>query len=130
MTNGLTPLFDGVSGINDGLSALSRETESLPKEVQKLSDGQKEISDGLSKLNDEGFSKIKSSIDDFSDFDSSSTKEEYTSFVDEKNKNSTVQFVMKTPAIKIIEIPNSIDGTNIPVVKKNIFQRFLDLFRK
>lgn len=131
LTNGLTPLFDGISGINNGLSTLSKETGSLPDEVQKLADGQKEISDGLSKLNEEGFSKIKSSIDDFSDFDNSDTKEEYTSFVDnDKNKNSTAQFVMKTPSIKKIDISKDIDGTTTPIVKKSIFQRFLDLFKK
>lgn len=131
LTNGLTPLFDGISGIKGGLSALSKETAMLPKEVQKLADGQKEISDGLSKLNDEGFSKIKTSIDDFSDFDSSEKKEEYKSFVNnDKNKNSTAQFVMKTPSIKKIEVSNEIDGTNVPIVKKSFLQRFLDLFKK
>lgn len=131
LTNGLTPLFDGISGINSGLSALSKETGLLPNEVQKLADGQKEISDGLSKLNEEGFSKIKSSIDDFSGFDNSDKKEDYTSFVDnDKNKNSTAQFVMKTPSIKKIDISKDIDGTNTPVVQKNFFQRLLDLFRK
>lgn len=131
LTNGLTPLFDGISGINEGLSALSNETKSMPNEVQKLADGQKEISDGLSKLNEEGFTKIKSSINEFSSFDDSDKKAEYNSFVDnEKNKNSTVQFVMKTPPIKIKEVVKDITNDIPLVVKKSIFQRFLDLFRK
>lgn len=132
LTDGLTPLFAGISGISEGLGTLSNDTKALPQEVEKLAEGQGSISEGLRKLNDDGFSKIKSSLKDFSALEGNGDKEEYRSFVDnEKNLNSTVQFIMKTSPVKIDKdkVPSN-PPTSTTVVKKNLFQRLLDLFRK
>lgn len=130
LTEGLTPLFAGVNALSGGLSEMNDSTKQMPSDVQKLADGQKEISDGLLKLNNEGFNKIKSSMDELATLDSKTDEETYTSFVDNKNnKNSTVQFLMKTPSIKLDAKDTNTDF--LPEkVKKTIFQRFLDLFRK
>ena len=130
LTNGLEPLFQGISAIDNGLNEISTKTQAFPSEVQKLTDGQSEISKGLEKLNDEGFKKIKSSMDELLDLQDSTDSKEYSSFVDnENNKDSTVQFIMKTPSIKLDEKMKN-NNIETPIIKKNFIQRFLDLFRK
>lgn len=131
LTNGLEPLFQGIKNIDNGLNEISTKTSSLPYEVKKIADGQDEISKGLEKLNEEGFKKIKSSMDELTELQGSEDNEEYSSFADnENNKDSTVQFIMKTPSIKIDEKAKNND-LEVPVIKKkNFIQRFLDLFRK
>ena len=51
---------------------------------------------GISKINDEGISKIKDTVEIFTE-KRGDTEDNYTSFVDSRNvNNSTCQFVMKT----------------------------------
>lgn len=128
LVNGLEPLFGGIQELNAGMEKMYNETKSMPNQVQELADGQGEISDGLLKLNEEGFGKLKESLDEFSTL--GEEKEPYTSFVDNKNnRDSNVQFVMQTPTIKIPEsdVDYNMDETK---EKKSFIQRFLDLFRK
>lgn len=127
LINGINPLFKGIEELSSGIGELNSKTKAMPGQVQKLSDGQVSISDGLKKLNEEGLMKIKDSLGAF-DFEDDKTKEPYTSFVDnEKNKNSNVQFVMKTPAIQINEVA---DISKEPTKEKqSLWDRFLDLFR-
>lgn len=132
LVNGLEPLFGGIQELGGGMEKVYNETKSMPSQVQKLADGQKDLSDGLLHLKDEGFAKIKDSLDDFSTLGEDNGKEPYTSFVDNKNnKDSNVQFVMKTPSIKNSDGESDLDyNTEDTKEKKNFFQRFLDLFRK
>lgn len=131
LVNGLEPLFAGIEDLNKGMRQIYNETKSMPDSVLELANGQDEISKALLKLNEEGFGQIKDSLDNFTVM-GDDNKEPYTSFVDNKNnKDSNVQFVMKTPSIKLLESQSDIDYNNILVKeKKSIFQRFLDLFKK
>lgn len=127
LINGIEPLFGGITELTNGIGELSNKSKLIPNQVQKIATAQNDISEGLHRLNKEGFSKIKNSLDTF-DFEDTNEKEPYTSFVDNKNKNSNVQFVMKTPSIEIEEIEDTLDD-NIQKENKSIWQRFLDLFR-
>lgn len=130
LVNGLDPLFGGIQELGSGMEKMYNETKSMPSQVQELADGQSELSDGLLKLNEEGFSTIKDSLDEFLTMGEDDGKEPYTSFVDNKNnKNSNVQFVMQTPTIKTPE-PDMDYNMEETKEKKSFFQRFLDLFRK
>ncbi len=71
--------------------------------------------------------KIKDTNEIFTE-NGEDNKDNYTSFVDSRNgNNSTCQFIMKTPAIKI-ENPKR----EVKIEEKNnkgFLERFLDLFR-
>ncbi len=132
LVNGLDPLFAGIDELGGGMEKIYNETKSMPSQVQELADGQRDLSDGLLDLKNEGFEKIKDSLDDFSTLGEDDGKDPYTSFVDNKNnKNSNVQFVMQTPSIKNSDSTSDLDY-NIEETKekKSFIQRFLDLFRK
>lgn len=129
LTNGLEPLFDGIKELNSGLEKVYNKTKSIPSNVQELANGQNEISNGLLRLNEEGFGQIKDSLDQFSNLGVNEEKQPYTSFADNKNKNSNVQFVMKTPPIKTLDLDTNLEEVNEIKKKKSLLQRFLDLFR-
>ncbi|CCQ92959.1 exported hypothetical protein [[Clostridium] ultunense Esp] len=127
LTEGINSIFNGFEPMTRSFEELNNKTKSLPNKVDKLIDGQNNITKGISTLNDEGLLKIKNSIDGFSILDESDNK--YTSFVHDKNENNTTfQFIMQTPAIKLVperkEIELRVEG------KKSFFERFLSLFRK
>lgn len=127
LTNGLDTLFEGLNSMDDGISKINNNTKTLPDKVGELAEGQEELTKGISKINDEGISKIKDTVEIFTDT-KEDVKDGYTSFVDSRNvNNSTCQFVMKTPAIKV-ENPER----QVKIEEKNnkgFLQRILDLFR-
>ena len=128
LTEGLDKLFQGLDSMDGGISQINNNTKSLPNKVGELADGQKELTKGISKINDEGISKIKDTVEIFTE-NGGNEKDNYTSFVDSRNDNtSTCQFIMKTPAIKI-ESPKR----EVKIEEKNnkgFLERFLDLFRR
>lgn len=130
LKDGTNSLFKGYGDINSALGEINRNLLTLPGNTQKLIDGQNAIKTGMDKLNNEGIKKIRISIDDnlgelLGETDSKSS---YTSFMDkERNKNSTVQFLMQTPTVEMKEVEK------IEVVqeeKKSFFDRFISLFKK
>ena len=127
LTKGLDTLFEGLDSMDDGISKIKNNTKTLPDKVGELAEGQEELTKGISKINNEGMSKIKDTVEIFTDT-KEDAKDDYTSFVDSRNKdNSTCQFIMKTPAIKI-ENPKK----EVKIEEKNnksFLERFLDLFR-
>lgn len=131
LVKGLNGLSGGIDSLNGGLQDINNNTSTIPNEIDKLIKGEKEIGSGISKLNEEGIKKAKKSISSFeglSDFENNN-EDIYTSFVDnERNKNATSQFIMKTPEIKVkVEKTVSVET---PKAKESFFQRILNLFRK
>ena len=127
LTEGLDTIFEGLNSMDNGISEINNNTKVLPDKVGELADGQDELTKGISKINNEGMDKIKDTIEIFTE-DGEDEKDNYTSFVDSRNgDNSTCQFIMKTPAIKVAN-----PKREVKVEEKNnksFFHRFLDLFR-
>ncbi len=125
LVEGLIRLNGGMEDIVRGSGDLERNVKGIPSEVQKIIDGQDELTKGLDELNEKGFKELISQVEDFTNPDEEET---FTSFVDSKNKiNSNVQILMQTPPIKVAK--EKIEIQEEVVIKKTIFQRFLDLFK-
>ncbi|HHV39008.1 MAG TPA: hypothetical protein GXX70_05910 [Tepidimicrobium sp.] len=124
LTSGLDSLFGGLNSIGGGISELRSNTRLLPDRVGQLAHGQKQLTHGIARLKDEGVGGIEDFLDKFMVED----EDEYKSFVDDRNENtSTCQFIMKTPAIEMKETDDEMvteeDG-------RSLLQRILDLFRR
>jgi len=121
-TDGVAELTKAYGEIDSGIDELSDGTTKLETGVKELVDGTKELHDATSDLPDE----MQSEIDQFmADFDFSDYKPK--SFVSEKNKNiGVVQFVLQT---ETIELPEDDSDEVAEEKSKNLWQRFLDLFR-
>lgn len=127
LTNGVNSLFGGLDSMDGGISEINKNTKELPSNVGKLADGQESLTEGISKLNKEGMGKIKEAADEFANLNQDD-EDEYTSFIDSRNKNnSTFQFIMQTPAVKVEKAKEVVKVEEIE--DKNFFQRILDLFR-
>lgn len=127
---GTDQLFGGYGEVNKALGALKDNTETLPREIDKLISGQNDIKGGIHDLNNAGIKKMRYELKE--NIDNSilgkSENELYTSYVDnENNKNSTVQFVMRTSGIPKLE-EKKVEQVKVEE-KKNFLQRILDLFR-
>jgi X-X-X-Leu-X-X-Gly heptad repeat protein len=127
LTEGLDAVFEGLDSMDNGISDINNNTKILPDKVGKLAEGQEDLTKGISKLNNEGIDKIKDTVEIFTE-NGGDKEDNYTSFVDNRNgNNSTCQFIMKTPAIKIENPKNE-----VKIVEKNnksFLERLLDLFR-
>src|SRR5690625_450038 len=121
-SDGVAELTKADGEIDSGIDELSDGTTKLETGVKELVDGTKELHDATSDLPDE----MQSEIDQFmADFDFSDYKPK--SFVSEKNKNiGVVQFVLQT---ETIELPEDDSDEVAEEKSKNLWQRFLDLFR-
>lgn len=131
INEGSSKLFKGVGDINIGLGAMNKQTDALPQQVGTLITGEQQIKDGINKLGNEGIKKARVSLEDNinKSFLGQNKENTYSSFVNnDKNKNSTVQFILRTPEIRKPEDKKS--STSVVDDKKNIWQRFLDLFKK
>ncbi|MBS3942762.1 MAG: hypothetical protein KGZ32_00775 [Dethiobacter sp.] len=116
LSTGLRELLTGMGGISEGAGTMSESAAVLPAEVQKLIDGQKEMREGII--------EAKGEIDELTEGEEAQT----VSFVSPGRANAqSVQFVMRTPPVKIPEQPISPDGYQ--EADKNVWQRFQDLFR-
>lgn len=127
LSTGITDIHDGAISFKGGVTELSSGMHSyyvgikpLPSETQKLIDGQEEFKDGIDEANEE----IQNQFDDA--MPNEQTKPvSFTSPT--KNKVSSVQYIMLTPSI---EIPEKEEIKTAEQENKNIWERFLDLFRK
>ncbi|MDF2671977.1 MAG: hypothetical protein K0R09_242 [Clostridiales bacterium] len=126
---GTNSLFKGYGDINSALGEISKNVSTLPTNTQKLVDGRTAIKTGINKLN-KGIKKVRISISDNLGelIGGADGKSSYTSFMDnERNKNSSVQFVMQTPSVEMEEVKK------VEVVqekKKSFFDRLMGLFKK
>ena len=128
LTEGLDILFQGLNSMENGISEINNNTKILPNKVGKLAEGQEELTKGISKINNEGIDKINNTVEMFTD-NKEATEEDYTSFVDSRNENnSTCQFIMKTPAIKIESLERQVKIEEKG--NKSFWERLLDLFRR
>ncbi len=108
--------------MNTGTKELANGVDKLRNGTSKLQDGTQELADETSNLAGDFESEIDEFMDefDFSDF-------EPISFVSSKNKNvNVVQFVMQTESIEKDEVE---DEPEEKEAKRNIWDRFLDLFK-
>jgi X-X-X-Leu-X-X-Gly heptad repeat protein len=130
LKNGVNQFFGGFSEINKAIGTIHKETAALPSNIEKLRFGQIEIKNGINKLRIEGLDTIKTELQTSlkESVLGGSDKVSYTSFADnEKNTNSTVQFILRTPAIKKLEVKKA--AVEEKVEKKGFIARLLDLFK-
>jgi len=116
--NGAIAYAAGVSELSSGMNSYYLGVKTLPSETQKLIDGQEEFKDGIDEANED----IQKQVDEAMPSENSDP----VSFISHKNHPSSVQYILLTPAIEldkvvIKEISEQED--------KNIWDRFLDLFR-
>lgn len=121
-TEGINELTIAYGDIDSGIHELSEGTATLKNGIKDLVDGTKELHDATSDLPDE----IESELEQFmADFDFSDFKPK--SFVSKKNKKiGVVQFVLQTESI---ELPEDDTEDEVEEESKNLWQKFLDLFR-
>lgn len=127
--DGLVTYTDGVDTLATSYTGLNKGTEELADGSAKLAEGMRELQEGTQELTDETSDlpdQFTSEIDEFMDeFDFSDFKPK--SYVSEKNKDvGVVQFVLQT---KKIELEEPEEKPVEEEEKKNIWTRFLDLFR-
>jgi uncharacterized phage infection (PIP) family protein YhgE len=129
LRDGTDHLFSAMDQLNAALKSLKDNTQGLPGNIDRLISGQGEIGKGIHKLNYSGIKKMEDELEKTLDnsFLGSKEGESYTSFVDnQKNKNSTVQFVMRTEGIQKPKVEKPQEAEE---VKRSIIDRFLDLFK-
>lgn len=130
LKNGVNQFFGGFGEISKAIGTIHKETAALPSNIEKLRFGQIEIKNGINKLRIEGLDTVKTELQTSLNESvlGGSNKVSYTSFADnEKNTNSTVQFILRTPAIKKPEVKKA--AVEEKVEKKGFIARLLDLFK-
>lgn len=119
LLNGQKTYEGGVEQLAGGLSALSDEVTVLPGEVSKLADGQRRLSDGIH--------EALRTIDDMMGEDDAED-EVLVSFVDPENGAvSSVQFILRTPAISLPEKEKS--SQEVTAAPKGFIEKLFALFR-
>lgn len=121
-TNGVDSLAKSYNELNKGTKELSDGTSELTNGINELQEGTQELADETSDLSGEFVSEIDEFMEefDFSDF-------EPVSFVSNKNKKvNVVQFVLQTESIEIDEPDDDIEEKE---TEKNLWDRFLNLFK-
>jgi len=123
-----------VSDIHDGTNQLYTETQTLPDNIDKIINGNLKIKDGIKELKEKGISEIRNKIiENINKIKSGIALndelgllyENYDSFMDNnKNLNSQVQFIMKTPEVKSKKI------TTIKIENETKDENFWDYFKK
>jgi putative membrane protein len=151
-TQGVAELSEEYKGFDQGISALAQASGELQQGISILADGGKQLSEGLSAL-DSGMAELNGNVkelpghaqelvdgglaikegtdaanDAVSEMIGHDDKDEkVVSFVaPEKGMASSVQFVIRTPGIKMPEKEKEVPVNN--TVKKSIWQKFIDLF--
>lgn len=116
MSGSMKEMHKGVSAFFKGIQQLSKSFGALKKGISKYFNGVDEVNKGLGIINEgtKSIPVVNGSAD-------------YKSFVDSRNTNSTVQFILRTPAIDRPEA--KANDSKVVEVKKSFFERLLDLFR-
>lgn len=130
-SSGISDLYDGTQELYDGIN-------SMPDDIGELYDGMIDFKEGIAELKNEGIIEIKEEvIKNYNDVKfgialTGKTKqlaENYRSFMDnKKNIYSSVQFVMQTEGIKIIE--KEAEPAEEEKVESTFWQKLINLFRK
>lgn len=126
LVTGYEQLYDAYVGVDDGLnqtkkgvSKMHKQVSSLPSQVNKLINGQEELGYGVGELND----KLSELIE-------TDTKETI-SFADSNTEINSLQFIMKTPDIKIKNVEDiDINDNNVEeeLWYKEVWNKFIALF--
>ncbi|WEG18819.1 YhgE/Pip domain-containing protein [Alkalihalophilus pseudofirmus] len=122
-TNGVGELSSSYNEIHSGIGELSGGTTELENGTGELRSGTTKLYDATSNLPEQMQEEIDAMISEYdkSDF-------EAVSFVSDKNENvNTVQFVIKTEAIKKEEQEVTEDAEE---KEENFWTRLMDLFRR
>ncbi len=141
LSDGWNEYSDAILELYNGTQQLYDETKNFPNDIGKLIDGIKEIKNGINKLTNEGIIEIKDGIiDNINDVRKSEALENkidelsknYKSFMDnDRNINSSVQFIMQTEKIKT---ENSVLGLNEDnpgnIRSQSLWQKIINFFRK
>lgn len=121
-TSAVNKITNGYSKVYEGALDLVSGTHSLYKGTTELTDGTGEFRGETSDLDSKVDDEVDSMIDNFAGGDF-----EVESFVSDKNTDvDSVQFVIKTEAIKKEEVKVEEEKTE----KLNFWQKLLNLFRK
>lgn len=121
-TSGVHTVATSYQELDSGVGELASGTSSLKDGVNELHEGTKELRNETSDLPEEMQSQIEEFMEeyDFSNF-------EPASFVSDRNENiGVVQFVLQTESIEIEEAKTD---EEVEEETKNLWDRFLDLFR-
>jgi len=148
-TEGVSRLSEEYKGFDRGVTALTQASDQLLEGISQLEDGGRRLSDGVSVL-EAGMTEISDNMKDLPGHaqelidgglaikkgtdaaisgivGQDGEDEEVVSFVvPEKGLASSVQFVIRTPAIKLPEKEKEAPVETIG--KKSFWQKFVDLF--
>ncbi|HOB19110.1 MAG TPA: hypothetical protein PK830_02805 [Candidatus Atribacteria bacterium] len=116
LLGGLALIVDGMGELAKGLEKTAKEVKKLPGEVQKLVDGQKELKSGID--------KARTIFDELGGEEAE--KPEPVSFVSDRVKPNSVQFILKTPELKPDSEKNN--NTRPEEDQKSFWQRLKELF--
>lgn len=126
---GTSRIFGGYDEINKGLETMTKETKTIPIAIDKLKEGQSGVKNGISKLGNEGIHTMRTTLESSLQDSILGDKADSVkgSFVHEKNSNTTVQFLLRTPAIEKVEEKKQ--AAEVKEEKKGFIKRLLDLFK-
>ena len=128
LKSGSTELSGAMSEFSDGIIELAKGVNELSDGVDELYNGAGELKNGTGELSGETAGMDSQITDQIDEMISSVSGgyDEVVSFVSPKNTNvSSVQFVMKTPAIKVKE---EAAVTEQDITKKSFWEKLLMLF--
>lgn len=135
LEDGAASLSEGTSELVSGTGQLKSASEQFCEGVGDLQEGAGQLKDGTGQLKD-GTGQLRAATSGIDEEitgeidkikDSLTGSDEVRSFISEKNTGvKSVQFVMKTEAIKIAE-PENISAQ--PEKEKNFWQKLIDLFK-
>ncbi|MGM9537416.1 MAG: hypothetical protein ACI3VN_03700 [Candidatus Onthomonas sp.] len=142
LLRGLVELYDATGTLRDGTGELDEGVETLLTGIAELYDGTVELKDGTSELKDgtgelkDGTGEMRAETDGMDDdiqeqiddllASISGNLEEIPSFVSDKNTRvETVQFVLSTPAIRIVD---DSDGKEEEQPEPTFWEKLMGLF--
>lgn len=117
---GYVGVYDGLNQTNNGINKMYKNVNSLPSDVNKLVNGQEELAAGVGEFND----KLSESLLD-------TNTEETVSFADSNTEIHSLQFIMKTPDIKVPDTDDISINDNVKEKEswyKEILNKFIALF--
>lgn len=127
LCDGVGTIADGSSDLKDGAADLKSGALELCNGIDELYDGTVSLADGTGEFREQTADmdeQVSSEIDDM--LDSISGTGEVSSFVSDKNTDiKSVQFVIKTDAVKKAEVETVVEEKT---EKLNFWQKFLKLF--
>jgi len=134
---GLAKYVEGVEGLNDGLYALKGNMSGLFTGMDSLIKALEKMDEGLNDMNSQGLSEMEEgvirAIDDMRFAGALKRRmeelvDEYGSFMDnERNRNSSVQFIMRTKGVEYEQQGEEVQDTQNAQPGKNLWELLLDL---